>query len=124
MEHSASRETPTCRSKPRMRERAKAAARVISKLDTCSKFQGRDRKSTRLNSSHSQISYAVFCLKTKNLLNNVGDTFFNCSVSLLCAIVLRGYYEFGYNVLAPLPLRVHDDNLIISSCCDLSNVAL
>src|SRR2546430_12887458 len=29
----------------------------------------RDRKSTRLNSSHSQISYAVFCLKkTKNTL--------------------------------------------------------
>src|SRR2546430_10891746 len=25
-----------------------------------------DRKSTRLNSSHSQISYAVFCLKTKS----------------------------------------------------------
>src|SRR2546430_9567272 len=28
-----------------------------------------DRKSTRLNSSHSQISYAVFCLKKKNILN-------------------------------------------------------
>src|SRR2546427_7258296 len=27
--------------------------------------QERDRKSTRLNSSHSQISYAVFCLKKK-----------------------------------------------------------
>src|SRR2546427_5968287 len=27
--------------------------------------QGGDRKSTRLNSSHSQISYAVFCLKKK-----------------------------------------------------------
>src|SRR2546430_12291954 len=26
--------------------------------------KARDRKSTRLNSSHSQISYAVFCLKT------------------------------------------------------------
>src|SRR2546427_8057950 len=26
---------------------------------------GQDRKSTRLNSSHSQISYAVFCLKKK-----------------------------------------------------------
>src|SRR2546430_12835215 len=26
----------------------------------------RDRKSTRLNSSHSQISYAVFCLKNNN----------------------------------------------------------
>src|SRR2546430_10801921 len=29
-----------------------------------------DRKSTRLNSSHSQISYAVFCLKKKNTQNN------------------------------------------------------
>src|SRR2546430_7876816 len=28
----------------------------------------RDRKSTRLNSSHSQISYAVFCLKKKKQL--------------------------------------------------------
>src|SRR5256886_12180801 len=27
-----------------------------------------DRKSTRLNSSHSQISYAVFCLKKKNIV--------------------------------------------------------
>src|SRR5256886_11573047 len=27
-----------------------------------------DRKSTRLNSSHSQISYAVFCLKKKRVL--------------------------------------------------------
>src|SRR2546430_913574 len=31
--------------------------------------QARDRKSTRLNSSHSQISYAVFCLK-KNIHRN------------------------------------------------------
>src|SRR5688572_31178097 len=29
---------------------------------------GQDRKSTRLNSSHSQISYAVFCLKKKSPL--------------------------------------------------------
>src|SRR2546430_7922029 len=28
--------------------------------------QAQDRKSTRLNPSHSQISYAVFCLKKKN----------------------------------------------------------
>src|SRR3712207_8371780 len=27
----------------------------------------RDRKSTRLNSSHANISYAVFCLNTKNI---------------------------------------------------------
>src|SRR5688572_32405605 len=30
----------------------------------------RDRKSTRLNSSHSQISYAVFCLKKKKKKTN------------------------------------------------------
>src|SRR3712207_8091733 len=28
---------------------------------------GQDRKSTRLNSSHANISYAVFCLKKKNI---------------------------------------------------------
>src|SRR5205085_4390197 len=37
----------------------KRAARLLM-LD-----RRRDRKSTRLNSSHSQISYAVFCLKKK-----------------------------------------------------------
>src|SRR3989442_11925022 len=31
---------------------------------------GRDRKSTRLNSSHVRISYAVFCLKKKKKKNN------------------------------------------------------
>src|SRR2546430_3162171 len=31
-----------------------------------------DRKSTRLNSSHSQISYAVFCLKKKNNSHHEG----------------------------------------------------
>src|SRR2546430_12321681 len=31
----------------------------------------RDRKSTRLNSSHSQISYAVFCLKKKKTQHNM-----------------------------------------------------
>src|SRR2546430_2782207 len=30
--------------------------------DECRDHEQRDRKSTRLNSSHSQISYAVFCL--------------------------------------------------------------
>src|SRR2546430_13430286 len=31
----------------------------------------KDRKSTRLNSSHSQISYAVFCLKKKKQSRNI-----------------------------------------------------
>src|SRR2546430_9812772 len=30
-----------------------------------------DRKSTRLNSSHSQISYAVFCLKKKSSITSI-----------------------------------------------------
>src|SRR5438105_11193011 len=34
----------------------------------------RDRKSTRLNSSHEWISYAVFCLKKKKLFKSLLDT--------------------------------------------------
>src|SRR3989475_3605843 len=45
------------------REPAYGAARVPRELPR----QGEDRKSTRLNSSHSQISYAVFCLKKKKI---------------------------------------------------------
>src|SRR2546430_12291850 len=33
-----------------------------------------DRKSTRLNSSHSQISYAVFCLKKKNAHHHLASS--------------------------------------------------
>src|SRR2546430_10016870 len=44
--------------------------------------RGKDRKSTRLNSSHSQISYAVFCLKKKKHISFVVDTL-NCAL-LLC----------------------------------------
>src|SRR5438270_10293587 len=35
-----------------------------------------DRKSTRLNSSHSQISYAVFCLKKKKKKKNLHITLY------------------------------------------------
>src|SRR2546430_6783469 len=37
----------------------------------------RDRKSTRLNSSHSQISYAVFCLKKKKKTTEKKHQFIN-----------------------------------------------
>src|SRR5688572_31599495 len=48
----------------------RAAGHEVAKLATGPRLQLRedellDRKSTRLNSSHSQISYAVFCLKKK-----------------------------------------------------------
>src|SRR3712207_7100778 len=41
----------------------------INLLD-CRNEIGKDRKSTRLNSSHANISYAVFCLKKKNIKKN------------------------------------------------------
>src|SRR5688572_32061156 len=45
------------------RRRHRRSRRMRSGLK--SEASRRDRKSTRLNSSHSQISYAVFCLKKK-----------------------------------------------------------
>src|SRR5688572_31809131 len=48
-------------------------ASVRAAVDTQARIRGvprdQDRKSTRLNSSHSQISYAVFCLKKKKKNN-------------------------------------------------------
>src|SRR2546430_10303135 len=44
---------------------ADALARIHRVAASTVDFLGEDRKSTRLNSSHSQISYAVFCLKQK-----------------------------------------------------------
>src|SRR2546427_2687581 len=48
-------------------DRAAARRHVVRGHDV---LPPRDRKSTRLNSSHSQISYAVFCLKKKKKKNN------------------------------------------------------
>src|SRR5438132_5693475 len=46
-----------------------------------SEIRRRDRKSTRLNSSHTVISYAVFCLKKKNkIITNAHTTEVNCIV--------------------------------------------
>src|SRR2546427_7607571 len=52
-----------------------------------SSTSARDRKSTRLNSSHSQISYAVFCLKKKNQVDNA------CSPTLLNFITTHGQLD-------------------------------
>src|SRR5699024_12625042 len=45
-------------------------ARHIGKSTLSDLREGKDRKSTRLNSSHVSISYAVFCLKKKKLLRS------------------------------------------------------
>src|SRR2546430_7033573 len=63
----------------------------------------RDRKSTRLNSSHSQISYAVFCLKKKKTnqhhTNQVLQTTGPASY-MINAVTLQSH-------LHPLPLRLY-----------------
>src|SRR3712207_8934325 len=46
---------------------------VAERLDGAG-LPGQDRKSTRLNSSHANISYAVFCLKKKTTQNTITHT--------------------------------------------------
>src|SRR3712207_8861448 len=53
----------------------------------------RDRKSTRLNSSHANISYAVFCLKKKKIKKDVIITLLNNIYQKYHSlIVIYGYY--------------------------------
>src|SRR5688572_31346188 len=47
------------------RREVAAAAHFVDERGSVPSPRTKDRKSTRLNSSHSQISYAVFCLKKK-----------------------------------------------------------
>src|SRR3712207_7728320 len=46
-------------------------ARLAKTMVPGKKPEGIDRKSTRLNSSHANISYAVFCLKKKKKNNEI-----------------------------------------------------
>src|SRR2546430_5399054 len=61
---------PVRRQQPMQRSLA-LEERALSKIRAIEiqQIEG-DRKSTRLNSSHSQISYAVFCLKKKKKIQN------------------------------------------------------
>src|SRR2546427_6231501 len=60
------REPERCAQQNHVAQRQRALRRdVIQLREGPADAAQRDRKSTRLNSSHSQISYAVFCLKKK-----------------------------------------------------------
>src|SRR5437870_7760803 len=77
---------------PELRERKKQRAGLVSELNRLKieladhllepPAKKRDRKSTRLNSSHVAISYAVFCLKKKTIS------------SLLCEVDIRAILSF------------------------------
>src|SRR2546430_9678619 len=60
-----------------------------------------DRKSTRLNSSHSQISYAVFCLKKKT--------------KKLASIVYSGLRHDGNGLLSDAEGLMHADQPSLAS---------
>src|SRR5206468_11037580 len=51
---------------------ARASRRGAAGRAACLRGRGTDRKSTRLNSSHDQISYAVSCLKKKTYSGESG----------------------------------------------------
>src|SRR5256884_4769629 len=82
---------------------------------------GIDRKSTRLNSSHGYISYAVFCLKKKKKIKEittvviiVRDSYFNV---LLCSDALRSVYS----QITPHSVHATADSRIV---LELSNTTL
>src|SRR2546422_5729206 len=56
-------------------------------------FPARDRKSTRLNSSHGYISYAVFCLKKKK--RSCVSHSCSCNVCLRAQAMERWYGQLG-----------------------------
>src|SRR5258707_4010633 len=58
----------------RQREGERRLGVAVDALAPAVKAQRRDRKSTRLNSSHANISYAVFCLKKKQMSQRAGAT--------------------------------------------------
>src|SRR5207245_11801212 len=65
-ESSGARRDRTCRSRSRRSRAARARPENLRRRNTpCDRRRASDRKSTRLNSSHGSISYAVFCLKKK-----------------------------------------------------------
>src|SRR6266481_8345454 len=57
--------TTLFRSRPRWPTRPIRRRSSATRASRARHSNGQDRKSTRLNSSHSSISYAVFCLKKK-----------------------------------------------------------
>src|SRR5690349_22559647 len=66
--------SPGCAARPRGGRSSSRPTAWCRGTSACTRTCSReDRKSTRLNSSHVEISYAVFCLKKKN--NKVKDGF-------------------------------------------------
>src|SRR3712207_8847251 len=94
----------SCQGVPRER-RARPATRA------------RDRKSTRLNSSHANISYAVFCLKKKKktIINPIYDTILQIFSSTSIRSLTRS------NIIASIVVNAYSLRtltiLFLDDCC-------
>src|SRR2546429_2190361 len=78
-----------------------------------------DRKSTRLNSSHGYISYAVFCLKkkknTSSLVTRFASANLECATSTICRCSMRS----DYIPCSLHPSHTFSPNLSIWICPDI-----
>src|SRR5438270_8728859 len=82
-----------------------------------------DRKSTRLNSSHSQISYAVFCLKKKTL-DSFGSATMALDGKLLSRPSDRGRERAVADALAPFYYGVYVPPLASKAVPSSASLAL
>src|SRR5438552_14719935 len=73
-------DAPAAAGPDQRRQRERALHCAPGKLTAASGVSMQDRKSTRLNSSHQIISYAVFCLKKKKRKKNNTNTPPNYSI--------------------------------------------
>src|SRR5256886_8201049 len=76
----------------------------LRSMDAIEFVRVEDRKSTRLNSSHSQISYAVFCLKKKKKNNKQPNSTndklkYEVGIAKLLTTLTRCKYKLHYRVI-------------------------
>src|SRR2546421_2039130 len=76
-----------------------------------------DRKSTRLNSSHDQISYAVFCLKKKSvdLRSEEHTSELQSRSDLVCRLLLEKKNERSESIKMSVSYKVVERCVVINS---------
>src|SRR3712207_7469655 len=79
----------------------------------------RDRKSTRLNSSHANISYAVFCLKKKNTLSYTFPPISSIHFTLCQLFILYHSLSFYHHFFTPSICSIP---LLFSHCPSFSYI--
>src|SRR2546430_6756668 len=72
-----------------------------------------DRKSTRLNSSHSQISYAVFCLKKKKYFCPPFSEYLHLLAAILLFLVVDQFTATSYLTPIHVSTDVHMDTHVL-----------